>query len=231
MCHHVEQLAIVLLVGVTTTILPPRTFIGVSHQIWPGDVMVRPEFGTAEAREIGFGPIGRSIAFRISFTVVDHLECIAGSDAAKVRGLIGKHLASRINDLLDDPRGFMFVHGKSPAAAITFTEDRHTLTLARPVRYASAILTQRPIVSRADVTTEVGPVDLDLATESSSVLVGRDRLAELVRPHECGLVGHLKFLAHANGTETLRRIDEVSDQQEQIAIGQLAAGEDRAGSR
>ena len=62
------------------------------------------------------------------------------------------------------------------------------------------------------MTAKVSSIDLDLSAKHSRVLVGRDGFAELVLPHEGGLVGCLKLLTHADGAEPLRCIDEVSHQ-------------------
>ena len=160
--------------------------------------------------------------------MIDGPENVASGDASEMGGLIREDFAARFDDLLDDPGGLMLVHRECPAAPVAFTEDGHTLALAGAASDASAILTERTVVARADVAAEVCAIDLDFAAKRSRVLAGRDGFAELMLPHESGLVGHLKFLAHADGTEPLRRIDEMGSEQQQFTVGELPTGEDGA---
>ena len=52
-------------------ILAPSHLSGISREVLAADVMMRPDFGAAQAREERLGLIGASRAVRIAFFVVD----------------------------------------------------------------------------------------------------------------------------------------------------------------
>ena len=223
-----QEFCIVLLIGVATAILPPRTFVGIAKQIRSSDVVMRAQFGTAQAGKIGFGPVGRDIAVCILHAVVYRPQNVSGRDPPEMRCLIGKHFASRLDDLVNDSSSIVFGTDQRPTAPAPFAKNDHALPLTCPVRNAPAILPQRPMVARLNISAKICSIDLHFAAKGSKVLRGRDGFTKLMLPNERGLIGNLKLLAHTDSTETLGGIHEVGDKEKQVSIRKLAACEDSA---
>lgn len=74
--NHKELLA----VRNAAIVFAPSHFTGISGEIAAGDMMVRPDFSAAKAREEAFGLVGASLVVRIGPFVVDAL-----GDKASVR--------------------------------------------------------------------------------------------------------------------------------------------------
>ena len=78
-----------LAVADAAQVLTPRHFLGVADKIWPGDMVVVPEFAAAQTREVGFGAIGAGAVEAVTVLMVDPLHREAGVQRVPGRALVG----------------------------------------------------------------------------------------------------------------------------------------------
>jgi hypothetical protein len=144
-----------------------------------------------------------------------------------VVAFVGIYFAARLNDLVADGGSFRLGHNERSAASRPLPHDDDALPLAGPVREPATIGASWAAISGANVSTEVGTVNLNVAPQFVALLVGLQHLTELLKPDECRFVVDLKLLSQANGGKALQLIYEVGHHQKQIAERQFPTGKDR----
>src|SRR5687768_17323257 len=119
---------------------------------------------------------------------------------------------------------------RCPAGALAYPDN--ALALAGPVLRQPQIAAVFLMVGRLAIAAEVGRVGLalgSLTTQEMPCLLGLQAFPKLVQQHEGDLVVAPDFAGQLKSRQTLDRIDEQEDREQQIAETHLAVGQDRSG--
>ena len=92
-----------LAVADAAQVLTPSRLLGITDEIWPGDVVVMPEFTAAQPGEVGFGAIGAGAVDAVTVLVVDPLHGEAGMQRVPGRAFVGVN-RSALGDAQTDCR-------------------------------------------------------------------------------------------------------------------------------
>lgn len=111
----------------------------------------------------------------------------------------------------------------------TLAHDDHDAALAGLVLGKATVNAVLDIVRGADMTTEIGAINLDRAGDGHVLHFGRHGFTELVSQDEGSLVLHIQIAGELQGTMALGAVDEDRDGEEVVADRELAAGEDGPG--
>ena len=149
-----------LAVADAAEILAPGRFLGVAHEIRPGNVVVMAEFAPAQAAEVGFSAVGAGIVDAVAVLVVDPPHREPGVQPVPGRALIGMN-SGALGDAMVDRRHGVGFGGKhlrqGPAATLAHRHDNLAL--------AGLVLGEPPIdpvdgqVRGADMTAEIGAMN------------------------------------------------------------------------
>lgn len=96
-------------------------------------------------------------------------------------------------------------HHLGQGASAALAKGNDDAATVRLVSLLATIQTVFPAVLRADVTAEVGAVDLDFARQGLSRRLGSKSLAQLVRQDEGRLVLHVQVTRELDRGNSLRR--------------------------
>src|SRR4051794_33095931 len=139
-------------------VLTPGGLLSVTQEIRPGDVVMVPEFATAQPREVGLRAIGAGAVYAVTLLVVDPPHREAGVQRVPSGALIGMRCGAPSDPQADGCNrirlGGKYLRQRAPAA---LTHGNDNLAPAR------LVLRQPPVdgqVLRPDVTAEPGAVDL-----------------------------------------------------------------------
>src|SRR5690606_9875326 len=116
-------------------ILAPSGFVRVAGKIRPGDVVVRPDFHPAKAREVAFRLIGADAFIHKRNRVVHPARIPTGVEGIPTAAFVGADRGESANVIADVGDGITFVgDNERERTALALAHDDNALALAGTVR-------------------------------------------------------------------------------------------------
>lgn len=186
-------------------ILKPSRMVRILVQVLRRNVVVLPSHHAPKARKEALNLIGvgaGEVAVRLA--VVDAVRGERAMQGIPVRGFIGIEGRVGIGDALGDFHALGFrptYQSEGPTAALTQGDDYAALAGLVPSKAAvNAVFLD---VRRADVTAEVGAINLDTLAHGLRMDFGRHGFPELVGEDERGLVLAIEVAGKLKGRDAL----------------------------
>ena len=212
-------------------VLQPRGLVRVLVQVLRADVVMLALHHAAQAGEVAFRHVGVLAVVAVDLAMVHAVTrpsrraaCPSG-DASSAMMVAMRSTFSRTS--ATPAPSVLATNGSG--AALALAQGDHDAALAGLVLAQAAVLAVFLAVLRADVTAEIGAVDLDVAVQDVAGLdLLRHRLAQLVGQDEGGLVLAIQIAAELHHADALGGVHDDADRGQQVHEVHLAAGEDRA---
>lgn len=222
----------------TARILAVGRFVGVVGEVQIPELVDLAVLHPAEAGEVGFGQVvGNALVAAILLCVVHAAGIELGMQAVVSVGFVGTDHGAPA----DIPFGqlahvsliFALQHegqrlaGTGSKLLALLAHHEHAALAGLLVLRQAAVDAIFLLVLRADMTVDVCAVHVDFAIELFQLTLFHQRLTNLMRQYEGGLVLDAKITTQLQGRNALHRVGEDGDGREINLQRQLVEGKDR----